>query len=221
GSGWMYSYDAYKINGFKQTHQPSPWMNDYGQFAVMPVMGKLKFRQKNRASWFSHKAEVAKPHYYQAYLADYDVNAEMTVTTRAAMFRFTFPKSDSSYVVIDAMDEGSWVKVIPEEQKIVGYSSKNSGGVADNFHNYFIIQFDKPFEDVATWQDAGIDYQSLEKKANHVGGVVRFNTHKNEQVHMKVACSFISVEQAERNLEREIGAKDFATLRAEGRDVWN
>src|SRR3954470_1373244 len=61
GDGWQYTYDAYKINGFKQTHQPSPWMNDYGQFAIMPGTGTAKVSQKGRESWFSHKTETAKP----------------------------------------------------------------------------------------------------------------------------------------------------------------
>lgn len=221
GSGWMYSYDAYKINGFKQTRQPSPWMNDYGQFAVMPVTNKLAITQNDRASWFSHKAEIAKPHYYSIYLADYDVLTEVTPTDRAAMFRFTFPESDSSYVVIDAADEGSHIKVIPEERKIIGYSRKNSGGVPENFHNYFVIAFDKDFEETASWQDDTIDFESLEKEADHVGGLVRFKTEKGEQIHMKVASSFISVEQAELNLEREIGEKSFEAIRNEGKAVWN
>ena len=62
GDGWAYQYAADKIRGFKQTHQPSPWMNDYGQFSIMPVTGKLAFEQDARASWFSHKSEIAKPY---------------------------------------------------------------------------------------------------------------------------------------------------------------
>ena len=61
GDGWAYTYASDKIRGFKQTHQPSPWMNDYGQFSIMPVTGKLKYREDDRASWFSHKAEISKP----------------------------------------------------------------------------------------------------------------------------------------------------------------
>ena len=100
GDGWAYTYDADKIRGFKQTHQPSPWINDYGQFAIMPVTGKPVFDQDKRASWFSHKAEVAKPYYYKVYLADHDVVTEIAPTERAAMFRFTFPENDNSFVVV-------------------------------------------------------------------------------------------------------------------------
>lgn len=126
GDGWAYTYDADKIRGFKQTHQPSPWINDYGQFAIMPVTGKAVFNQDERASWFSHKAETATPYYYKVYLADHDVVTEIAPTERAAAFRFTFPENDHSYVVVDAFDKGSFVKVIPSENKIIGYTTKTA-----------------------------------------------------------------------------------------------
>src|SRR5687768_8809607 len=115
GNGWQYQYSADKIRGFKQTHQPSPWMNDYGQFSIMPVTGSLKFRQDARASWFSHKSEIVKPYYYSVYLADADVTAELTPTERAAQFRFTFPETDSAFVVVDTFDKGSYIKIRSEE----------------------------------------------------------------------------------------------------------
>src|SRR6218665_1562719 len=97
GDGWGYTYDSDKIRGFKQTHQPSPWMNDYGQFVIMPTTGKVVFDQDERSSWFSHKSEVAKPYYYSVYLADHDVTTEITTTERAAQFQVTYPASDSSF----------------------------------------------------------------------------------------------------------------------------
>ena len=123
GDGWQYVYTANKIRGFKQTHQPSPWINDYGQFSIMPVTGKPEFEEDKRASWFSHKAEIAKPYYYKVYLAEHDVVTEIVPTERAVMFRFTFPENDS-YVVGDAFDRGSSIKVIPGENKIVGYTTR-------------------------------------------------------------------------------------------------
>ncbi|HCO83415.1 MAG TPA: alpha-mannosidase, partial [Arenibacter sp.] len=128
GDGWAYTYAADKLRGFKQTHQPSPWMNDYGQFAIMPLTGKLRFTEDDRASWYSHKSEIVKPHYYSVYLADHDITTEITPTERAAMFRFTFPENENSHVVLDALDKGSYVKIIPSERKIIGYTTKNSGG---------------------------------------------------------------------------------------------
>mgnify|MGYP000757601005 FL=1 len=145
GDGWQYVYTANKIRGFKQTHQPSPWINDYGQFSIMPVTGKPEFDEDKRASWFSHKGEVALPYYYKVYLAEHDVVTEFTPTERAVLFRFTFPENENSYVVVDAFDKGSYIKIIPEQNKIIGYTTRNSGGVPDNFKNYFVVEFDKPF----------------------------------------------------------------------------
>ena len=220
GDGWGYIYTANKIRGFKQTHQPSPWINDYGQFAIMPVVGTPEFDQDKRASWFSHKSEIAKPYYYEVYLAEHDVKTELTPTDRAAMFRFTFPENEHSYVVVDAFDKGSYIKVIPEENKIIGYTTKNSGGVPDNFKNYFVIEFDKPFTYEATFADATLKEGIREQQSNHVGAVIGFKTAKGEIVHAKVASSFISFEQASLNL-KELGSDNLDTLVQKGKEVWN
>lgn len=221
GDGWMYSYNENKLRGFKQTHQPSPWMNDYGQFSIMPTVGEPTFDQDDRASWFSHKAEVAKPHYYSVYLADYDVTTEITPTERAAYFRFTFPDTDEANVLVDAFDRGSYVKVIPEENKIIGYTTRNSGGVPDNFKNYFVIVFDRPFDRVASFADSVLVSGRAEVQANHVGAIVGFNiANRGEQVLARVASSFISHEQAERNL-LEIGDRPFEQVVQAGEDRWN
>ncbi|WP_295652984.1 GH92 family glycosyl hydrolase [uncultured Mucilaginibacter sp.] len=221
GDGWQYTYDADKIRGFKQTHQPSPWMNDYGCFVIMPVSHHLKFSQNGRASWFSHKAEVAKPYYYSVYLADADVTTEITPTERAAQFRFTFPQSDSSFVVIDALDRGSYIKVIPKENKIIGYSTRYARGPLKNFKNYFVIYVDKPFTMAYTTRDTALVKDSLELNTKHAGAVIGFKTTKGEQVHLRVASSFISFEQAELNLKREVGGDSFDITKQKAKAVWN
>jgi len=221
GNGWAYTYSADKIRGFKQTHQPSPWMNDYGQFSIMPITGKLHIGEDERASWFSHKAEVVQPHYYRVYLADHDVTTQITPTERAANFRFTFPKTDSAYVIVDAFDKGSYIKVIPDQRKIMGYTTRNSGGVPKNFKNYFVVVFDKPFAMARTWHGktlAGAD--TLEIQADHAGAVAGFKTKKGEAVNARVASSFISYEQADRNLN-EIGNDAFEATKEKGRRAWN
>jgi len=220
GDGWQYTYDSYKINGFKQTHQPSPWMNDYGQFAIMPVTGKLKVSQNGRSSWFSHKAEIAKPYYYSVYLADHDVTTEIAPTERSAQFRFTYPKNDSSYIVVDAFDRGSYVKVIPGERKIVGYSSKYARGPLKNFKNYFVIYVDKPITTAQVYSDSTLQ-NGLELSAKHAMAVIGFKTAKGEKVNMRVASSFISIEQAEISLNREVGTDSFDITKQKAKAVWN
>ena len=219
GNGWMYTYTDHKIRGFKQTHQPSPWINDYGQFSLMPVVGAPTFNEDERASWFSHKGEEVHPFYYKVYLAEHDVLTEFSPTDRAALFRFTFPSSDQSYVVIDAFDKGSYIKIDKDKNRITGYSTRNSGGVSDNFRNYFVVEFDKPFEYIHTFTDGKLT-DATEQQSNHVGAVVGFRTAKGEQVHARVASSFISEEQAALNL-RELGDDTLESLTEKGRKAWN
>ena len=219
GDGWQYTYTANKIRGLKQTHQPSPWINDYGQFSLMPTVGPKVFNENKRASWFSHKAEVATPYYYSVYLADYDVTAEVAPTERAAVMQFTFPETDEANVVIDAFDKGSYVKIIPSENKVLGYTTKNSGGVPENFKNWFVMVFDKPFASSVTVQDS-IFTNQLEMTAHHAGAIVSFKTRRGEKVCARVASSFISLEQAEQNLN-EIGKRSLQQVKAAGCKRWN
>ena len=220
GNGWAYVYSADKIRGFKQTHQPSPWINDYGQFSILPITGKPEFDQDKRASWFSHKAEIATPYYYRVYLADYDIVAELAPTERACAMRFTYPENDKSFVVVDAFDKGSYVKILPEKQMIVGYTTKNSGGVPDNFKNYFVVKFDKPFTYKAAVADGTVGEGNTEATCNHAGAIIGFQTKRGEVVNVQVASSFISEEQALRNLG-ELKDGCFDRIKAEGRKTWN
>ena len=219
GDGWQYTYSSDKIRGLKQTHQPSPWINDYGQFSLMPTVGAKVFDEKKRASWFSHKAETATPYYYSVYLADYDVTAEVAPTERAAVLQFTFPETSEANVVVDAFDKGSFVKIIPSENKVVGYTTKNSGGVPANFKNWFVIKFNKPFTSCTTVKDSVFSSQ-LEMTTDHAGAIVSFQTRRGEKVSACVASSFISLEQAEQNLS-EIGKRSLDEVKQAGYERWN
>lgn len=221
GDGWQYTYTADKIRGFKQTHQPSPWMNDYGMFSLMPITGEAVFDEEKRASWFSHKAEIAKPYYYRVYLADYDITTEIAPTERAAMFRFTFPQEEMSYVVLDAYDRGSYVQIQPEKNRIVGYTTRNSGGVTKDFKNWFIIDFgSRSFDYTSVTDSKEIFTDRKELKDNHTGAIVGFRTRHRDVITARVASSFISLEQAERNLN-ELGKKSFDEIASNGRKIWN
>ncbi len=220
GDGWQYTYAAKKIRGLKQTHQPSPWINDYGQFSLLPTVGKPVFDEAKRASWFSHKAEKATPYYYSVYLADYDVTAELCPTERAALMAFTFPKTDQANVVIDAFDKGSYIQVIPAERKVIGFSTRNSGGVPDNFRNYFVIEFDHDFDAFVSVKDGQL-ISANEQKGNHVGAIITFKTsQRGEKIQARVASSFISSAQAMLNL-KELGQADMDQLKQQGRLRWN
>ena len=229
GDGWAYTYGSHTICGFKQTHQPSPWINDYGQFSLMPVRGAGIVDETSRRSWFSHQSEEARPYYYRVYLADHDVRVEIAPTDRAAAMRFTFPESDESGVVIDAFDRGSRVEIV-DSRTVAGYTTRNSGGVPDNFRNWFVVRFDKPFTAVELTDNLGsyragsrLLYPDGGKAAegSHAAAKVHFSTSRGEQVTARVASSFISAEQALRNLETELGDDDFETVKNKAQARWD
>ncbi|MDE5683021.1 MAG: GH92 family glycosyl hydrolase [Muribaculaceae bacterium] len=206
GSGWQYVYTENKIRGIKQTHQPSPWINDYGAFSLMPETGRLVLSDKERGSWFSHKAEEVRPYFYKVYLADYDVVAEIAPTERAAIMQFTYPATDEAYMVIDAFDGKGSVEVQPEKMRVIGKAANNHGGVPDNFANYFVIEFDHPF--------------TLAESQDSVAGIRFEPTHRGEIITARTASSFISLEQAEQNL-KELGSHTLAEIKELGKSRWN
>lgn len=220
GDGWVYTYGADKIRGLKQTHQPSPWINDYGQFSIMPVTGHKVFDEEGRASWFSHKAETATPYYYKVYLADHDATAEIAPTSRAAAVRITYPERDTAYFVVDAFDKGSSVTILPDQRTVIGYTTKNSGGVPDGFKNYFILRFDHAFTYTGTLEDGMLKDGRLSSTCDHAMAVVGFHTRRGEQVNVQIASSFISDEQALRNL-KEVEGRSFDEVKEAGRTEWN
>ncbi len=209
GDGWQYVYTEDKLRGIKQTHQPSPWINDYGQFSIMATTGTPRFGEDERASWFSHKAETATPYYYQVYLADWDVNAEVTPTSRAAMMRFTFPETQQANIIVDAFDGNAHVEADAAQRRITGYTVKNSGGVPQNFRNYFIIELDHDFT------------VSQQVTDGRHGIVVTLSTHRSEKVSIRVASSFISSEQARHNLNELGEGFDFNRVCQQARKYWN
>ena len=221
GDGWCYQYASSKIRGFKQTHQPSPWINDYGAFSIFATTGKPVFDENKRESWFSHKAEIAKPYYYRVYLADYNTTVEITPTERAAIFRITYPQTNQANLIVDGFFKNSYIKIHPKERKITGYACNNSGGVPDNFKNYFVIYVDKDFEQIFSVKDSLMLADSAEALSQHSGAVIRFTTQANEQIHLKIASSFISLEQAELNLQRETGHLTFDQACEKAKSEWN
>lgn len=204
GDGWTYCYTAHKISGIKQTHQPSPWINDYGQFSLFPESGDPEFDQQKRASWFSHKSEIARPYLYKVYLADYDITAEITPTMRAAMMRVTYPQTERASIILDLFDEKSEVEV--NGNVVTGYTTKNSGGVPENFKNYFILTFSHPVKKFSQCPS---------------GAIIEFGAmHRGEQVCISIASSFISTQQAQLNLN-ELQGRSFDQLCSDAKEIWN
>jgi len=220
GDGWKYQYSAQSIRGFQQVHQCSPWMNDYAVFSLMPVTGTLKVQEEERASTFSHKNEVGKPNYYRVTF-DNGIQTEISPSERGAHMRFSFPKNASAYLVLDGFLKNAAITILPKERKIIGYV-RNGLFIPDNFKNYFVLQFDRDFEGFGTWGNQGKDVHKdeLTIQGEQVGAYLTFA--KGAKVQVKVASSYISQEQAQWTLDRELGRyKKLEETKAAAATVWN
>ena len=220
GDGWKYQYNAGKIRGFGQTHQCSPWMNDYAVFSLMPVLDSPETDQDKRATPFSHHNETALPSYYSVRL-DNGIKVEMTPTERGAHLRFSFPKGHQAYLMLDGYDKMSQVKVYPSEHKITGWVN-NGRWIPSNFHNYFVIIFNKPFQTYGTWENVHGSKSDGQTAAEGPGVGAYIAFQKGTVVEAKIASSYISPDQAETTLGRELGSfPTFDDTRRAADKVWN
>ncbi len=223
---WWYAYSDTMFSAIRLTRQPSPWIGDYGPLCFMPTVGEKKSLEKDRQSWISHKAETIKPHYYSVYLADYDTTLELTPTSRGAHMRVSYPDSDKANFVIDALSGKSFVKIIPEKNMVVGKSVwVNSRGkrAEGDFANYFVLKFDKPLSSYAVFDGKNIHEGELQTKDTDAqkGAILTFKTKKGDPLNVKVATSFISLQQAELNFEREVANNSFDECKANSKAQWN
>lgn len=219
-SGWMYSYNDKEIRGFRQTHQPSPWINDYGTFAIMPISGDLKMVAKERGATYKQANQLAQPNYYRVTF-DNGTTTELTATSRGSIFSIRFAPGQKKYVVVDAYDGGSAISISKDRRRITGYVKNNSGGVPANFANYFVIEFDKPILACGTSADDVLADGKLSAEAAKTAAYIQPDVKDGEVLTVRVASSFISPEQAELNFKKEVANKSFETVRKEASDKWN
>ena len=210
---------ATTIRGFQPTHQCSPWVGDYGVFSLMPV-SELVVDESKRATPFSHDKEIAKPHYYKVTLEN-GITTEFSPTTRSAHFRFSFPAKGDAFLVLDGYTKTSQVQIDVANHRITGYV--HNGAFSPKTHkNYFIIQFDKPFVSYGTWENRKntIQKNNLSREGEGIGAYVQFA--KGSKVQAKVSTSYISPEQAEVTMTRELGKHSSVEVTKQAAaDVWN
>lgn len=220
GDGWKYQYKKKTIRGFQQAHQCSSWTNDYAVFSFMPVIDRLTVQEDQRATGFEHENEIARPYYYKVKLNN-DITTEISPVERGAHIRFSFPRGHKSYIVLDGYTGVSGVKIFPGEKRITGYVN-NGRGFQKGWKNYFVIEFDTPFSEYGTWENAGntIQYGNPGDEGKGRGAFIQFT--EGATVQLKVASSYISEEQATLNLTRELGEQStLEATRAAAKETWN
>lgn len=240
-----YVYEENTIMGFLASHQPTVWMGDYGYVSVMPQVGELKLLPKERALSFEHSDEVVHPYYYSVKLNagnNQQIKGEIAAASRAGIFRFTFPASQQSRLIIQGIDLNpeladpsndyesriktikGYVKIDPAKNEITGYNpdrmSAQIGPGRPNFKGYFVIQFDKKIKSFGTWDNATVTASSLEQFGTRMGAYINFSTRAGEVVTVRVGTSFISLEQARANMAKEITGRSFEQVVANTKNIW-
>ena len=240
-----YFYEDSSIIGFLASHQPTVWMGDYGYVSVMPQTGPLKVLPQERALRFRHTNEVSTPYYYSVLLDAANgghIKTEIAAASRCGIFQFSFPASKEAHIIVQGIDLNpalkDWANDYDERiKKIKGYVSINQaaneitgynpdrmssqiGPDLPNFKGYFVIQFSKPFTSYGTWDGDNITASSVEQYGTRMGAYISFSTYKDEKIQVRIATSFISIEQARKNLAIELKGKDFKQLVQSTRAVW-
>lgn len=223
-----YYYRDSKIQGFRNSH----WIvggctQDYGSMTLMTVTGELKTQPAERASSFSHNHEIALPSYYSVYLDDYQTRAEMTAQSRSAIFRFTYDREGMAYLVVNPnSDYGEgYIEIDQTKKEIRGYNPVHriyqGWGEPAGFSGYFVIRFEKMPEECGVYQDSLVYKQRVFiGKEDNIGAFIGFRVRKGEQILVKAASSFVSIEGAEKNLEQEIPDWDFSSVRTKLQQSW-
>lgn len=223
GEGWKYQYAVDSIRGFQQAHQCSPWVSDYAVYSLMPVMGELIVNEDQRATKFSHDNEVAHPHYYSVQLNN-GITTEMAPTTRGVHLRFSWPKkSGDAYLVLDGYTDMSEIFIDPSQKEIRGWvNNQRFVNNAENFRNYFVIRFDKPFEEYGIWENQKDSIFAGERSGSGKGYGAFIKFKSGATVQAKAASSYISYDQARLTLERELGKdKSLEVTKKRGARTWN
>jgi predicted alpha-1,2-mannosidase len=245
-----YEYEDKTIMGFIATHQPNLWMGDYGYVSLMPQVGRLKVQPKDRHVAYDKAEEKATPYYYSVVAGNSNkskIKTEIAGGNKAGIFKVTFPQSDSARFVIQTINineepDPDWnpvlnyqkwrsdslvayVRIDKKKNEITGYNpdrfSVKIGPELPNFKGYFVISFDKAFAGFGCWNADSVfnGVADLHGK-KRLGAFVNFKTKNGEVIKVKVGTSFISLEQARKNLDTEIPAWDFEKLVASTKKIW-
>ncbi|WP_158882941.1 GH92 family glycosyl hydrolase [Amycolatopsis anabasis] len=226
-----YHHDDTKITGFIGTHQPAIWMGDYGYVVGMPGIGDVKPTMEARGLPFRHEDERAKPDRYSVDLdagGGKKLRAELTGTSRVGVMRFSYPQGAPANFVLEATRAGITgnVRIDPARREISGYNpdrqdSKLGPFKAPNFKGYFVASFDTGFDSFGTSSGGALHEGETGRTDPAVGAFARFPAG-TRQVQVRIATSFISVEQARENLRREApDPRSFDRVAAQTRAAWS
>ena len=209
-SAWMFHPADRRLQGFRCTHQLSPWLGDYGHATFLPFCGAINPEPAARASSFRPESSVLSPHHLHVKLLRYRVEVDLIPTERCALMRVVFQKADAPGFLIDLPGAAPTAWEVDDTRRTIRFTSTaNSGGVPPDFATYYVARFSEPWTEVA--------HKALKGRSV---GTLRFATGLRVLT-VQLATSFISFEQAHRNLDLELSTHSADALQLKGERVWN
>ena len=208
---WMFQPGVRRIEGFRCTHQLSPWLSDYGQAIFLPFRGHIVPEAATRASSYAVEQAHLSPHSLQLFLLRYRAHVELVPTERAAVLTATFEEDEGGGtpgLLFDIPSRHGTIEPDLATRTIRFTSTANSGGVPDHFATYYLLQLDSPWD----------SFEVKEAGAHRIG-ILRFRQGLHLEAH--IATSFISFEQAALNLRNEIGQRSVEEVRSLAAASWN
>jgi predicted alpha-1,2-mannosidase len=209
-AGPFYQMKHRQLEGIRATHQPSIWVRDYADFLVMPVVGSWEGSDRDRASGFSHDREIARPYYYQVDLDRYGVRLELTPTERCSLMQISFPETHDARIVLSGEIEFD-TTMDPRNRQLRGKATHVTFGAPGGFGMYFVVELSEPFATV----------QFANEGKNQTAAIQLQIVKSDQPVLMKIGTSFVSYEQAELNLGRELPDWDFEQAIQKSKAAWS
>ena len=218
------------FQGFRNSH----WIvggctQDYGSMTLTMLADDLRTTPERRGTKMDKSREISRPDYYSVYLPEEELTAEMTATSRAAIFRFSFDGEGRSFLVVNPnSDYGEgYVEVDIENCRITGYNPVHriyqGWGEPAGFSGWFVVEWEKDVktDSFGVFHDDEV-YEGEDRIGNTtgIGAYISFRSDSGRPFIVKAASSFTSLEGAERNLANEIPGFDFEDVRKDLTKVW-
>ena len=215
--GWWFQSKSHEVFGLRATHQPSPWMGDYGQFSILPATGDVIADPQQRSSEYDRDTATFRADYLKLNLKRYDVQAELTASERCAVLRFTYAKGDTGRIYFDP----ARVAHIEIDGRVVrGYTTANNGGVPKDWRAYFVAHLDRDITATGTFDPKfNVTANGKTVDGDRIGAFIEFKTDPATPVELAVATSYVGYDQAEQNLKIET-AGGFDATRQRTAEAW-
>lgn len=209
--GWYYHPGERSLEGVRLTHQPSPWINDYGTFLFTPQTDRVYDNFSHAWSGYRPEEAVMRPDYMKLRFLRSKTDFELTPCVRGCKIRLTYPEGRVPYFSLLPVKGNYFYEIDYDLNAVKGWTDGQSGTPTVDFKNYIIVKFDKPISKEKSY--FGKAENGTDKACVHIA-------FDDTVVNADVSTSYISYEQAFENMKQDSLGKTFDDVKAEAEALW-